>query len=395
MSKTRIAARFAVFVLVAGVGVATGQSSTNPNALAYQNVGVDPIRVSDRAFSLVLVGDAGEPVEDVAPIFAAIAREAADLPRRAAVVVLGDNVYPRGLPAEGSPSWDEAYARLEGQVLALKKSGARAVFVPGNHDWDRDGAAGWDAIRRQAKYVEQIGAPEVRFRPLGGCPGPAVEDDLVPGLRIVAIDTQWWLHPAAKPINPGSDCPAATDAEVQAALRAALVPPDGRTVVVVSHHPPVSGGGHGGHFTARDHLFPLRAWKGWLWIPLPGIGSLVPLGRGTGMFRQDSPAKAYAHMLSVVAPILRERPPLAWAAGHEHGVQLLEGEGLAKRLIVSGAGAFHHTRTPKSLPTTRFASGEPGFVRLDIDTRGQGRLAAIAVRESGASVERYSERIDQ
>lgn len=372
---------------------AAGCSSRNDTG-HKPNLGVPAIRVSDRAFSVILVGDAGEPVEHVAPIFAAIAREVKDAPKLSTVVVLGDNVYPRGLPPENSPTWDDGFKRLEGQVVALKNSGARAMLVPGNHDWDRDADDGWEQVKREAKYVEKLGGPSVRFRPLGGCPGPAIEDDLAPGVRVVAIDTQWWLHPGPKPQNPGSDCPAATDTEVQDALGKALVPADGRPVILVSHHPPVSGGGHGGHFTARDHLFPLRAWKGWLWLPLPGLGSLVPLARGSGMFRQDTPAAAYEHMLSVLEPVLKQHPPLAWAAGHEHGLQLLEGEGIAKRLIVSGAGALHHTRAPKWLDTTHFISGEPGFIRLDVDRNGRGRLAAITVKEDGRSSERYSERID-
>ena len=354
-----------------------------------------PLRVSERAFSVLLVGDAGEPVRNVAPIFNAIAREARDARDRTTVIVLGDNIYHSGLPPEGDPTRQESVERIEGQVLPLKASGSSALFIPGNHDWhEGSGGNGWETVKRQGEYVERIGGPEVRFRPIGGCPGPDIEDGLVRGLRVVVLDTQWWIQNGPKPQNPGSSCPAATDAEVQSALRSALVPDDGRPVIVVSHHPPISGGGHGGHFTKRDHLFPLRAWKGWMWLPLPVIGSLVPLYRSLGGYPQDTPAAVYEHMLSVINPVLREHPPLAWAAGHEHGIQILNGDGLAKRLIVSGAGAFHHTRPPVWLATTNFASGEPGFVRLDMSLRGTGRIAALTVKDDSQTVERYSERID-
>ena len=355
---------------------------------------VPQLGAGERLFTLLFVGDAGEPVRNVAPIFAAIAREARANPASTAVLVLGDNVYDAGLPPEGDATRAEAVARLTAQLAPLKDSGARSMFIPGNHDWGEDREPGWQTVKRQGDYVEDIGRPQVRFRPLDACPGPTVEDDLMPGARIVALDTQWWIEQGEKPRNPGSSCAAANDSEVQAALRVALAPADGRPVILVSHHPPVSGGGHGGHFTMRDHLFPLRAWKGWLWLPLPVVGSLIPAGRSLGWYPQDAPAAVYEHMLSVLNPVLREHPPFAWAAGHEHGIQLLEGGGLARWLIVSGAGAFHHTRIPTRLPATHFASGEPGYVRLDMGRNGRGRLAAVVVEADGQAVERYAERID-
>lgn len=351
------------------------------------------VRVSDRSSSLLLVGDAGEGWGRVRPIFEAIAREVADAPERSAVIVLGDNVYPRGLPKPDAPDRREGEARLDAQVAALKATGAKAVFIPGNHDWDRDGADGWEAVKREGERVEALGAPTVSFRPTGGCPGPSAVP-IGSRLVVVAIDTQWFLHPGSKPPQGSSTCEANTDSEFQERLRAVLASAGDRRVVVVAHHPLVSGGGHGGHYSWQEHLFPLRAWKGWLWVPLPVLGSIYPLSRASGAYRQDIPSAAYKKMLAVVEPVLKEHPPLLWVSGHEHGLQVLDGGGRATRLVISGGGALDHTKTPHVLSSTRFVSGEAGYARLDVRPNGSSRLAILTVGKEGHAVERYSERLD-
>ena len=44
---------------------------------------------------------------------------------------------------------------------AASAIGATAIFIPGNHDWDRMGPDGWNAIRRQGDYLRQKGSPSV------------------------------------------------------------------------------------------------------------------------------------------------------------------------------------------------------------------------------------------
>src|SRR5438309_2285968 len=131
---------------------------------------------------------------------------------------------------------------------------------------------GWDAIRRQERFIAAAGGG-LALLPAGGCPGPAVVD-VAQVVRLVALDTQWWLQEGPKPAGPTSSCPASSESAVIDSVRAALRTAGQRVVVVVAHHPPASGGVHGGHFGWQDHIFPLRNIKPWLWIPLPLIGSV-------------------------------------------------------------------------------------------------------------------------
>ena len=343
----------------------------------------------DMETCLFLVGDAGHPDPRGEPVLEALGRELARDPERAFVVFLGDNIYPAGMPEPDDPWRGEAQRRIDAQIDAVRVAGARAVFVPGNHDWDRQRGDGWAAVRRQSRYVQERGGRLVSFLPPGGCPGPEVVD-VGARLRVVALDTQWWLHEGPKPGPPDSGCASDTEAAVLAALRQALAGAGERAVVVAAHHPLASGGTHGGHFGWKDHVFPLREWKPWLWLPLPGIGSIYPLARQGGVAAQDLSSARYTHMRDALEAVLRGARPLAWAAGHEHSLQVMDGNS-ARHVLVSGAGIYGHTRAPKRLPGSRFASGKAGFMRLDIGRDGSAHLAVIAVDATGSAAVRYSE----
>ena len=51
--------------------------------------------------------------------------------------------------------------------------------------------------------------------------------------------------------------------------------PDGRHVGFAQHHPLITAGPHGGHYTWKQHVFPLMDFWPNAWIPLPIIGSSV------------------------------------------------------------------------------------------------------------------------
>ena len=339
-----------------------------------------------------LVGDAGVPAVDDEPVFDALMAEIAEGPagpeRR--IVFLGDNIYPRGLPAPEAPSRGESERRIASQVQVALDSSTPTIFVPGNHDWDKSGADGWNAVRRLAELVEAMGEGLVEFLPRGGCPGPEVRD-VGERVRLVFLDTEWWLREGDKPRDPSSDCSADAETEILDQLGDAIDTSEGRHVVVAAHHPLATGGPHGGHFTFLQHIFPLRDWKSWLWIPLPVIGSIYPLARMNGITDQDLSGGRNQAMREALDSAFAAHPPLVYANGHTHGLEVLDGSGRAGVIVTSGAGNFGHVSSLSWLAETRFTADRGGgYVKLEFERDGRVRLSVVTVDQDARRTEAFA-----
>jgi hypothetical protein len=79
--------------------------------------------------SLYLIGDAGDPDPRGEPVLEALGRDLASSQAERVVVFLGDNVYPRGLPAPGEPDRAEAERRRAARVETVRETGATRDFV--------------------------------------------------------------------------------------------------------------------------------------------------------------------------------------------------------------------------------------------------------------------------
>ena len=348
--------------------------------------------VGEIEVTLLLVGDAGWAKADD-PVLGRVTAHASERPDRTVVVFLGDNVYQDGLAAVGSPDRERGERILKAQLRVGGKSGAgagaRLVFVPGNHDWDRSGPDGWEDVLRQGRFLASNGA---ELLPAGGCPGPSVVD-VGSQVRIVALDTQWWLHGEAKPQDPTSECGVDSEIEILDALGVALEAADSRQVVVVAHHPLASAGKHAGHFGWKDHIFPLRNVAKWMWLPLPIIGSAYPLVRRLGATAQDMSGSANRHMRQALDSVFAIYRPLVYASGHDHSLQVLEGE-TARYFLVSGASTIGHFSAVGREDRTRYSRAATGFMRLDFTTDRRVRLGVFTVDKRGTETEEYSVWLD-
>src|SRR2546425_2313288 len=149
------------------------QGCGHASAVGAAPAAAPPAPPAEIDLTLFLIGDAGAPAvpPDSEPVFMALRAAAASVPH-AVIVFLGDNVYPSGMPESAAPNRAAAERALRQELRVLQASGARGFFVPGNHDWDSMRPGGWDAIRRQERFIAAAGSGAALL-PAGGCPRPA------------------------------------------------------------------------------------------------------------------------------------------------------------------------------------------------------------------------------
>lgn len=311
------------------------------------------------AHTMYLVGDAGQlPKEGagVNPVLTYLKKQLQTESKQSSLVFLGDNIYPAGLPRKNDVGRAEAERRLRAQLDVVKTFPGRPFFVAGNHDWYADGLKG---VKRQERFIEKyLGRKDVLL-PKPGCSGPE-EIELTDDLVLLLIDSQWYLTDWENETEINDDCPVKSREFFANYYKFALRGNRRKNVVVAMHHPIYSNGSHGGQFTFEDHVFPLRAANKNLWVPLPIIGSIYPLLRGTVASRQDIPHPINRRYRNMLVSTAQNFGSFIFAAGHEHALQYFENDD--QHYIVSGSGA---KKSPVKLGNgALFAYGNYGFSKL-------------------------------
>ena len=324
---------------------------------------------------IYLIGDAGDPASDrQEPSLAAIQRDASFFSKtKKLIIFLGDNIYESGMPELNDPDRKEKERCIDEQIKVIKESKSEGIFIPGNHDWNKWGRGGADAVRRQENYVYSKSIGDLKFLPGNACPGPKVVD-YGEHLRIIVLDTQWWLMGEKE--RPTINCLAKTESKVLSQLEEALKDAGNRKVLVVGHHPIDSYGEHGGFFNWKFYIFPLTALGKTLWIPLPIWGSLYPLSRKVGILSQDFSSPRYQHLREQFEKEFSKYPPMVYASGHDHCLQVLK-EKYGMLQLVSGGGLESRIKNVGKGKRTVFAYEHTGFMRLDVLLNGKVKLNVI------------------
>ena len=144
-------------------------------------------------------------------------------------------MYPEGMTERKQ---HEASTRLGPQLEVIKSADTHGLFIPGNHDWTNGKEEGYRALLAQEKYINDTLSREPKFFPKGGSPGPVMLElpESAPVVRLIVLDTQWWLHQHEKPQKESESIIV----ELKKLLNTEL------PVIVVGHHPLQSYGIHGG-----------------------------------------------------------------------------------------------------------------------------------------------------
>ncbi len=346
--------------------------------------------------SVFLIGDAGapelpeptaaDPNELVEPVLVALARDVAASVEtvgadRTAVVVLGDNVYPAGMPPPGDEDYARASRVLDAQIAAIGE--ARGFFILGNHDWDQGEEHGLAHAKAQSDYLSSKG-PNISLHPPNLCPGPEVVE-FGNHLHFVFVDIWAAIYQIEYPDGPLNHCqpPAGTGALLPI-IDVALHDKGQRRAIMVAHPPLLTSGPHGGYFRWQEHVFPLRVFNPYLWIPLPIIGSIFPIARMYGVTDTDQMGPLYEQYIEGSKVLFSPSHPTLVASGHEHSLQVhIDPTGVFH--AVSGAGSSSKVDYVRDMRSDLMSLAAPGYMRLDAYADSTLRLNVFSVDENRKS----------
>jgi hypothetical protein len=275
---------------------------------------------------VILVGDMGDALWDRSPLPHRMAGEVERWSRAlrndssVTVLFLGDNIYPRGLRTEPQFFAVDS-SHLQAQVDILGGPNARqyssfGLFIAGNHDWGLNpGPIGEQRVRNQEEFIarRRAGGVRVQLLPKAGTPGPGIVD-VGRKLRFILLDTAWWLLSAD----------AQEKTRTMTRLQDGMKSRGTRSVIMAAHHPMKSASAHGGLVSLWD-VFGLK------WLLNKSGASL-----------QDLNSLPYRDLLKRLdAAFQQTGPPLIFAGGHDHSIQLMHAtrDVEPRFMIVSGAGS--------------------------------------------------------
>lgn len=288
---------------------------------------------SSKVYSIFLIGDAGWVTPDpLPPVLKNLEKELRQAGKQSSIIFLGDNIYPKGLFPKGHRRFEASKKPLLAQLQIVEGYEGEVLFIPGNHDWRNSGIRGLESVRRQERFIETHMNGDDTFVPDSGKPGPVYrpvmnesqEDTL---LQVVALDTQWWLHPYKKKGGKTKKEENTTKEQIRKDLNEIFANDNSAPFLVVGHHPVYSRSTHGGYFPLKTHLLP------------PLFGSMYVAYRNIFGLKQDVANKEYSRMNDMLKEAFSSQK-VVYASGHDHSLQLLEKEGEPSNyFLISGAGS--------------------------------------------------------
>ena len=133
---------------------------------------------------------------------------------------------------------------------------------------------------------------------------------------------------------------------------------------------------HGGNYKFSHHLFPFTLYHKKAYVPLPLIGSLLPIYRKYFGAKEDIAHPRYRHLRKRLIDMFKTKKGIIYAAGHEHNLQHITKND--NHFIVSGAGSKlkYVLQDGKNL---RFGMKAKGFFKIKFGNDGSALLSAWVV----------------
>lgn len=338
-------------------------------------VGVLKAQTDPIVHSVFLIGDTGKdtiPSEAMFLLaFEAIGNE------NSSVVLLGDNVYPKGnLPGKNEKHESRI---LLSQLELFSTYNGNFFIIPGNHDWRAGKSKGIQAVKFQqqlsndfSKFNSIHNNAGAIYLPQAGRPGPHGVD-LGSSVKLIMLDSQWWLqHDLFHSVDTEKDRTIKQEKEIFfETLDSLLIAAETqkKLAIVVAHHPLYTNGSHSHRREPLRFLFNYTPLHLFSWL---GLNRLL---------RQDIVQPRYKNFRKSMRDVLTKHPNTIYASGHDHNMQYLKDKQVHH--IVSGSGAKISPIDRYRYPARFMDDQQNGFFRVNLHVSGAVTLEAYGVRERG------------
>jgi len=326
----------------------------------------------EKVYEIILIGDSGNVKRQQKDDLLELLKAHLPIEKESAVIFLGDNIYPKGMPSEDDILRKDAEQVLNRHYDALTGFKGKVIFIPGNHDWNKGKKDGLQYILRQEKYISDLFQDRAVFIPNQGCPGPK-EISVHPQITVIAIDTQWWMQSGEKPLGKSFGCEVESEEAFFEKLSQLLENSKDKRIIVLGHHPIYSYSLHGGKYKWRHHVFPLTLYKKKAYLPLPFFGSLIPMYRKYVGAREDIAHPKYRYLRERLKKIFRAHPGLIYISGHEHNLQYIEKYN--NHYLISGSAS--KSTYVLDGKYSKFSISKKGFLKLHVFSNGTIKIEAL------------------
>lgn len=333
-------------------------------------------------YSTYLVGDLGYDYERGLTTLSTMVEDMPDDADRAALMLLGDIVGPRGLRKND----EDTKAYLDDVIDRLERVSGEVYYTPGENELGRDGRFG--RLERLEDYFDDHSDKDVRFMPNNACSGPD-DEELYGDMGLVGVNTAWYLADWTRDEEVSEGCDYTNRDAMTFAMADEIKGYRDKVKIVMMHHPLQSRGNRGGQYSLRQHIFPLADAIPGAYLPLPIVGSLFRLIQGVGGGDQDVNSLRYQNYVRAVNAGIDDEENVIFVSGHEHNMTLIhEGEYMQ---IIAGTGS---ERGPsRGGNDANFTYGEIGYSKLDFYDDGSVYVGFYTVDERGEQERVFYRRI--
>ncbi|PAP76284.1 BamA/TamA family outer membrane protein [Rubrivirga marina] len=273
------------------------------------------------------------------------------------VAILGD-VTASGLPPENDSDRAAAEAPVRALIDALQGVEGDVIVVPGDRDWEQ----GEDGVQRLEDLLDDAFGTDV-LTPGDQAGGPK-QTKAAEGLRLLVLDTAWWLLDAGeRPEGDAEDQDVRTPGDVARILEQVVLDRDDDRLVVLAHHPIISRG-------------PYAGYRG---DPLTSLAS-----RTVGFSAQDLASPRYRALRGSLGRVAELHDGLVWAAGHDRILQTYDDViNTLRRQTHLVSGTAGGEVAAAGAGGALYVASQPGYQRLVYYADGRLWTETVEVADDG------------